>query len=77
LEDLADKYSIKNLRYTLPVKYLNIVGIYGEIDKRPINIEVLDKTNSMADGENPTGLYALKFRLMRQKNCDVIMVSGK
>ena len=66
----------QNTKIVQQIMNLNIAGILvREKDGKLVHFEVLDQTNSLSDKKSPTGIFALKLRLLNELGCDVRLVS--
>lgn len=77
LEGARDKLQIAHLQYSLPVKFLNIAGLFVTLDNGvEFNVDVLEGTNCLSDERTPTGLMGLKFRLLEKASAPTVVINS-
>lgn len=72
LDEALNRLPEKTAVFVQQIRHLNIAGIRLKDNHF---LEVLDKTNSLSDGLTPSGIFALKLRLLKELDCEVEIVS--
>lgn len=76
LETAKQQINDENTRFVQQIKNLNIAGILSRSTSGDeTHYEVLDNTNTLRDAKTPSGIFALKLRLLKHMNCKVKTVS--
>uniref|UniRef100_A0A1Q3F3L5 Uncharacterized protein n=1 Tax=Culex tarsalis TaxID=7177 RepID=A0A1Q3F3L5_CULTA len=77
LEGAREKLRIAHVQFSLPVKFLNIAGLFVTLDNGvEFNVDVLEGTNCLSDERTPTGLMGLKLRLLKQMSAPTVVINS-
>ncbi|XP_039442722.1 uncharacterized protein LOC120423109 [Culex pipiens pallens] len=77
LEAAREKLQIAHVQFSLPVKFLNIAGLFVTLDNGvEFNVDVLEKTNCLSDEQTPTGLMGLKLRLLEHISTPNVVINS-
>lgn len=78
LDELQEELHVTRVSTVVPIKHSNIASYLLEFDNGDnVLVEVLDKSNTLFDGQTPHGIMALKLRLLGSLGKDVVLVSGR
>ncbi|XP_053695385.1 uncharacterized protein LOC128742914 [Sabethes cyaneus] len=76
LEGMRDELGIREMKYNLPIKFVNIAGLLLQLeDDRFLNVEVLESEYCLSDDRTPAGMMNLKLRLMNNFEVENTMVN--
>ena len=64
-----------NSKFVQQIRHLNLAGILVKNRDGYVHYEALDVLNSLSDKKSPNGILALKLRLLKHMNCEVVLVS--
>lgn len=76
LEGEARQLGVAKVSTCVPIKHSNIASYVLEMENgSSVLVEVLDRSNTLTDGQTPHGIMALKLRLLGCLGRDVVLVS--
>lgn len=77
LEGTREKLRIAHMQYSLPVKFLNIAGLFVTLENGvEFNVDVLEGSNCLSDQQTPTGLMGLKLRLLEKASAPTVVINS-